>query len=184
MKVDPSRVASDLLRRAAGAVPVRLDSISVGEGLAHAKFVSRLEGRPLFNLNPFWGVLMTFDPGRQELLSYLRQLDLPPASSTTPRVSGEAARTKLVAWAKSHARTNTVAGWLAEQLPGSTRTPRIELGYYRFKNQRGADLVYRLQVAMRDERGKEHDLGSIPVYVDARTGALRDHDDPLTGGKP
>ncbi len=172
-------IAQDLLQRAAGKLPVRLSNC----GGANARFASTHKGKPYFNLNPLWGVLISFDPAKGELLSYLRQTAVPEVHSEQPLVSEGVAKSKLVAWAKSNAKTNTVAGWLVEPWPGLRRYPRIELGYYRFRNAKKADLVYRAQVMQQAGTGEPFEQGPLPVYVDARTGALRDHDDPATGGK-
>lgn len=130
-------------------------------------------GRPLFNLNPHYGLRVQCRGG--QIVWYERVLNLPKPNATRARIPAEQALGLLRAYALKSTQDG-IARLLKPDWPERNRL-EAELGFYKFKDQPTARLVWRGNVFSAPQRR----LGALRLYVDALTGKAIPPDDPSMG---
>lgn len=154
----------------------RFDSIGQGEHILSASFDLVVNGRLFFNLNPHYGYTLSWDPATQEVDTFMSNEVIPPLNSTRPKITQEAARRAFLTYARSSPASDGTAQMLVRPPLPMKSELRVELGYFHWKNERDARLVWHATVGSRYQ-GVYQQTGPLMVLVDAQTGKLIAPDD-------
>ncbi len=144
---------------------------------AGARFYVRRLGHPFFNLNPSYAHSISINQKTGAVEWFGASPTLPPVNVWIPLVDGSVAVRKLQAWGHELAlKRHTPA--IFDPI-NKTYVP--EVGYWLFKNQSTARLVWRA-TEYTTMHGNPYGLGALRMFVDAVTGELLTPDDPGWGG--
>jgi len=146
-----------------------------------AYFDITVAGKKFFNLNPTYGYRVDFYPPTAELTYFSRPGQIPAVVATVPKVPEAKAMAVLEHWARTHYRTGR--GYPTMFAPGSPWNPTVspELGYYKFKSEPEARLVWEAHVWTHIKQAPSMESGCLRMFVDAVTGELIEPDDPGMG---
>jgi hypothetical protein len=148
--------------------PLEISDFHLGD-IASLSFKPLIHGRPMFNLNPFFGYGMKIDPGTGRLMYFVEGSRTPVGNSAWPLVDEAQAFEILDRFARSP-EANRTAQLIHREWPSSGEYElRVELGYYKFNHEDTARLVWRgttVRPALNSVIGRFNRL------VDATTGDL------------
>lgn len=142
-----------------------------------AYFYPTFHNHRFFNINPTYAHVMYVQPENGELVYFLPSPPLPPVNAWQPRLSAAAASRKIMALAVERMKRKRFP------LPLSTEKPVMELGYWKFKKEPEARLVWRLNHYLQ-VNGLPYRSGSYTIFADALTGEILKPDDPAMGANP
>ncbi len=164
---------------ARGSYKARKFTVSSADPEAMVYFDSVLNGHTFFNLNPTYGYRIDFNRQTGEVLNYFAPPPIPPVKERVPKIKANEAVKRFEHWGKTHYRTGGGATYLYGPSWHEIITLVPELGYYKFKNESYARLVWQgaLWTQMNAQFPKT-ESGKIRVLLDAITGELIPPDDP------
>ena len=183
-KPETTRLAQKLvaLMGARGPYKARNYTVGTAEPSAMVWFDCVLNGHTFFNLNPTYAYRVDFDRITGELNNFFSPPPLPPTNARIPKMQSEEAGKKLEHWGKTHYRTGGGATYLYGPSWHEIITLVPELGYYKFKSEPFARLVWQGALwTQMNAKFPKTESGKIRVFLDATTGELITPDDPGMG---
>jgi hypothetical protein len=133
-----------------------------------AYFYVLRHGLPFFSNNPLYAHMLWFNDERNEVEFFTASPEPPPVNAWKPKVSRADALAKLRSWYEPQMLAKGLGLALARQKPG------VELGYWKFRNEATARLVWRMRNTETIEGLPYSD--SPNIVVDALTGELFEPD--------
>lgn len=154
-----------LARKFAPGVGLGFPNFFVGEkGQVVVTLIAKSGGRRFFNEIPTFGMNFGFHGNR--LSWFRRNVKLPPVNATQPRISANEAMVRLRTAGKQ--QTGRISTMLLTDAVASNKYHLVpELGYFQFKEETQARLVWR--GVLFSEWGF-YRIEPIPLFVDALTG--------------
>jgi hypothetical protein len=173
-----ARRAHFVLRTLGYDKDVRLDSdTGYRNGLGRATFYRTIHSLRFFNINPTYAHTVQFEPDSGSVYIFQPCPPLPSVNSWIPRVTAHTALAKIHEWARRRSKQKSRPLIVT---PGELRA---DLGYWKFKNEAKARLVWRV-VHVMQINGLPYGGGSYTIFVDALTGQFVEPDDPSIGANP
>jgi hypothetical protein len=134
-----------------------------------------VHGHPFFNLNPTYAASLAVDPESGLAFEFYGSPPAPPVNASTQLIAAAAALERLRRWGHADA--------LKKGLPKAVDPSEgvvAELGYWKFKDEPTARLVWRASKYSTVE-GHRYGLGSLRMFVDALNGQMLKPDDAAWG---
>jgi hypothetical protein len=173
---DAERAAWGFIRAIPHRGPLRIDRIAVDpKGAGGAQFHLLVNGRRFYNLNPTYGYYMNFDLSSKRVTWFGSREDVPPVNAVQAKIPARQAYDRFIKYAMNPGQDDSVVGLLSPKWPTKMRL-RPDLGYYKWKDEPQARLVYRGVVEPENWKGPgTHSM--LKAFVDAQSGELLIPDD-------